>query len=94
LICTDTEYSYMGAVIRVVVESPSKEICNEVEEASSKGYEGVVDLFKRHGGCKIVSELPLKILSSDENIIVVLEPINFIAKAFWGEAVKKIKSMC
>lgn len=94
MLCINTEYNYLGAVVRITVETISEEICNEVKSLSSKGYEDFTELLKKHKGCKIISENPLKIISGDETIVSVLEPVNFIAKAFWGEAIKRIKSEC
>jgi hypothetical protein len=47
-----------------------------------------------HGGCRILSENPIKVVSGDGRIRVTVEPANFIAKMFWGTVVEKIREIC
>lgn len=93
MLCIDNEYTYMGATVRTIIYTTSTDICEEVKQVFSKGYEAAMDSIKRYG-CIIESEQPLKITSRDRGIEIVIEPKNFLAKMFWREAINKIKSLC
>ena len=93
LLCVDTEYRYMGAVVRVLVNTLSMDVCNEVKELFGKSYETALEYAKK-SGCIIVSEQPLVIRSGDNAVEIVLEPKNALAKMFWSEAVRRMKSYC
>lgn len=94
IICYDGEYNYMGAVFRITVRTSLNEVCEYLKGIINKGYEYALNELKKHGKCLVLSEYPLKIITEDNSIEVVLEPRNFIAQIFWGEAVKRVKSLC
>lgn len=94
MLCIDSEYSYMGALVRIAMYATSNNICEEIKQSIAKGYEGFINIFRSHGGCVLVSEDPLKIASKDGNIETILEPRNYLAKMFWREAINRFKTYC
>lgn len=92
MLCIDRVIDYSGALIKVVVNTSTSSLCQEI-----LGYNdilNVIDIVKKHGGCKLVSENPIKIVSGDGEIEVVVEPANFLAKMFWGMAIDRVKEVC
>ena len=101
MICVDKVIKYRGNLfIRVVIELLSNDVlCEEFLEAlkqgdDSKFLDKVSDLVKMHGGCRILSETPIKIVSGDGKIGMVLEPANFFTKAYWEMAVERAREVC
>lgn len=94
ILCLNTDYNYMGASISVVMYTSSSDVCEEVKRVISRGYEAAMEAIMRHGGCEIKSEQPLKIVSKDGFVEVILEPKNFVAKMFWREAVNRVREVC
>jgi hypothetical protein len=95
MICIDKEYSYKGASVRVVIEASDKSICKEIVEIVERGDASrVLSIVRMHGGCRILSENPIKVVSGDGRIRVTVEPANFIAKMFWRTVVEKIREIC
>lgn len=93
-VCVKDAFSYKGASVEVVVETASERVCSEVKNAISEGYSGVLSVVSRHGGCSVISENPLTVVSADGMIKVVAKPANLIARLFWGRAVEKARSIC
>jgi len=92
--CLESDYIYSGAKVHIVVHTLSEDICREVREAVFRGVASVMEFLKRHGGCHILSESPLVAESGDGSVSVEIEPMNFIARAFWGSAVGRAREVC
>ncbi|MEM1641917.1 MAG: hypothetical protein QXI85_03895 [Desulfurococcaceae archaeon] len=92
--CLEDRYSYRGALVSVVVYTSSSTICSEVREAISGGVSRVLDFIRRHGGCYIESENPLRASSGDNTVTVEIKPLNVIARMFWSAAVNKAREVC
>lgn len=92
--CIDREVTYKNAKFHVVVYTSSSHLCEEVLEATSRGVSGVVEFVRKHGGCYVESENPLRIRSGDESTLVEVKPANIIARMFWGMVVEKAKEYC
>jgi len=92
--CLESDYSYRGAKVHVVVYTSSEDICSEVKDAASRGVAGVMEFLERHGGCYIRSENPLVAESGDGSVSVEIEPANFLARTFWASAVEKAREVC
>lgn len=84
----------MGALFKVRMHTVSEEICNDIMRAYEKGYEYLIKTLKGYGKCTILSEQPIKLITVDNSIELILEPKNFVAQMFWGEVVKRIKALC
>ncbi|MEM1644331.1 MAG: hypothetical protein QXL96_00435 [Ignisphaera sp.] len=93
-VCLDGEYSYMGALFKVQMRTVSEEICNNIMKAYEKGYEHLIKTFKGYGKCIILLEQPIKLITVDNSIELILKPKNFVAQMLWGEVVKRIKALC
>lgn len=93
-VCIDGEYSYMGALFRTRMQTASEEICNNIMKAYEKGYENLIKTLKGYGKCIVLSEQPIKMVTTDNSIEIILEPKNFVAQMFWGEVVRRIKALC
>lgn len=92
MICIDKIINYSGALIKVTVNTANDMICGEI-----LGHSDILkalEVVEKHGGCRLVSENPIKIVSGDGGIEIVVEPANFFAKMFWGMAVDKVKESC
>ena len=95
MICLDREVNYRGAAFKIVIETASEIICKEILGILERGeFSKALELIKSHGGCKLLSENPLKIMSGDGQIRLNLEPINFLAKMSWEIVVDKAKEYC
>ncbi|PUA31683.1 MAG: hypothetical protein B7O98_08825 [Zestosphaera tikiterensis] len=92
--CLESDYSYSGAKVHVVVYTSSEDICREVKDAESRGVAGVMEFLERHGGCYVKSEKPLVAESGDGSVSVEIKPMNFIARTFWASAVEKAREVC
>lgn len=92
--CIDERYTYRGATVRVIVYVSSSDVCREVREAASGGVSGVLGFIRRHEGCYIESESPLRVSSGDGSTTVEVHPENTMARLFWGAAVNKAKEVC
>ncbi|MEM1830475.1 MAG: hypothetical protein QXS63_01840 [Zestosphaera sp.] len=92
--CVEDQYSYRGALVSVAVYTSSSTICSEVREAISGGISRVLGFIRRHDGCYIESENPLRASSGDNTVTVEIKPLNAIAKMFWGVAVNKAREVC
>ncbi len=92
MVCIDKVISYSGALIKIIVTTASESICEELLKYSD--VLKALEVIERHGGCQLVSENPIKMVSRDGAIEIVLEPANFFAKMYWGVAVDKVKEVC
>lgn len=92
MICVDRTISYSGALIKIMVTTASEAICSEI-----LGYSDVLkamEVVERHGGCRLLSENPIKIVSGDGAIEITVEPANFFARMYWGVAVGEVRKAC
>ena len=95
MICLDREVNYRGATFRIVIETVSDTLCREILGLVERGeFSKLLELIKLHGGCKILSENPLKVVSGDQQIVVTSEPLNPLAKQSWELVVSRVKEYC
>lgn len=95
MICIDEVVSYRGAKARVLVEASDSSICEDVLEAwRRKDISRALEIANSHGGCRLVSENPLQVVSRDRKVRVALEPMNLLAKTFWGALVERVRYYC
>jgi len=98
VICLELDREYRGAKVHAVVYTSSEEVCRELRDVMSRGITSVIDwimeFLRKHGGCHVVSEIPLVVETGDGSISVRVEPLNFIARAFLNLAVEKAKEIC
>jgi len=90
--CVDRLIDYLGASIRVTIVTSSESVCGEVRDVGDP--QEIAGIVRRHGGCRITSEDPLKVVSADDEIEVTAEPENLLARAYLGIAVEKLKRLC
>jgi len=95
VICIDREFSYRGALVRVIVETSNSTVCRMILEIlEHRDFSRIPELVGSHGGCKILSENPLRVISRDEQIALTLKPINFLAKLGWGMVINEARKYC
>jgi hypothetical protein len=95
VICIDEVVSYRGAKARVLVETSDNSTCKEVLEVwRRRDISRALEVVRSHGGCRLVSENPLQVVSRDGKVRVTLEPMNFLARAFWGTLVERVREYC
>jgi hypothetical protein len=95
MICIDKIFSYGGASARVIVETLNDAVCREILGMLERGdFSKALKLIESHGGCRILSENPLKAISGDEQLRLTAEPVNFLARMAWGMVVSKAKEYC
>lgn len=94
MLCIEGDYTYMGAVVRFVIYAESEDLCDKIKQTYAKDHENALNMLKSSGGCVIESENPLKIATKDKSVEIILEPKNMLAKMFWSEALRRIKSYC
>lgn len=90
--CLDRSVEYSGASIRVSVETTTESACEEVLRVRDPLE--LVEVVRRHGGCRVASEDPLKVVSADGEIEVTAEPENLLARAYLGIALERLKRVC
>ncbi|MEM4740561.1 MAG: hypothetical protein QXS63_05740, partial [Zestosphaera sp.] len=76
--CVDRLIDYLGASIRVSITTSSESVCAEV--SGVRDPQEIVEVVRKHGGCRILSEDPLKVVSTDGEIVVSAEPENLLAR--------------
>lgn len=94
MICIDREFSYRGASVRVIVETSNSTICRVILEILECRDFKALELIRTHGGCKILSENPLRVISRDEQIALTLKPVNFLARLSWGMVINEARKHC
>ncbi len=95
MICLNREVNYRGAIFRIIIETTNDIICKEILSIVERGeLSRLLELIKLHGGCKILSENPLKVISGDQQITITSEPLNPLAKQNWGLIVSRVKDYC
>lgn len=90
--CLDKHIEYSGASVKVSVNTSSEDACNEV--LNTRDPLEVLEVVRKHGGCRILSEDPLKVVSVDGEIEVTAEPENLLARAYLGIALERLKRVC
>jgi len=95
MICIDRVFSYSGASARVIVETLNDTVCREILNILERGdFSKALKLIESHGGCRILSDKPLKAISGDGQIILTAEPVNLLARISWGVVISKAKEYC
>jgi len=93
LICLDRITMFRGVAVKVVISTLLDEVCEKIKLASVIRFDNIKELIKTLGGCILESEYPLKIVSKDKNLEVVVEPGSFLTKIYWDDVAKKIKNV-
>lgn len=94
MMCVSREVEYSGAKAKVTIHASTRDLCNDIMRAIGGGVGAVMEFIRSHGGCYITSENPLVVRSRDGKVEVVIEPANFIARLFWGEAIERVREIC
>lgn len=90
--CLDRSVEYSGASFRVSVEAGTDAACEEIRRVGDPM--GLVELARRHGGCRVTSEDPLRVMSADGELVVTVEPENLLARAYLGIAIERLRRAC
>ena len=95
MICIDKVLSYSGASARVIIETLNDAVRKEILSMLERGdFSEALKLIESHGGCRILSDKPLKAVSGDEQIKLTAEPVNFLARMAWGIVISKAREYC
>lgn len=93
MICLDRITMFRGVAVKVVISTLLDEVCEKIKQASVIRFDNIKELIKSFGGCILVSERPLKIVSRDKNLEVVVEPGSFLTRIYWDDVVKKVRNV-
>lgn len=93
MICLDRVVMFRGIAVKVAVSALRNEVCENIKQASAFRFDNIKELIKGSGGCYIESEYPLKIVSKDKNLEIIVEPGSFLTKIYWDDVAKKVKNV-
>ncbi|MCX8185164.1 MAG: hypothetical protein RMI56_04375 [Sulfolobales archaeon] len=90
--CLDKHIEYYGASIKISITTLTEAACGEILDIED--FSKMFEVVRKHGGCRITSEDPLKVASVDGEIEISAEPENLLARAYLGIALEKLKKLC
>jgi len=95
MLCVDLPYYNLGGrAIKITINTLSSDLCEKIKQViSSSRPRDINEIIKGLGGCIIESENPLKIISSDKSLEIVVEPASMFSKMYWGDVARRVREV-